>query len=98
MPLLLDALFSSVALSHFAVDLLNGQRAVILAFLSVSLGLSNTTLGFFSTIYVITGALFQPIFGYFADRSGPRWVVSGGVLWIAGFFSLALVTPGTLAF
>ena len=97
MPLLLDALFSSVALSHFAVDLLNGQRAVILAFLSVSLGLSNTTLGFFSTIYVITGALFQPIFGYFADRLGPRWVVSGGVLWIAAFFSLALVTPGTLA-
>ncbi len=97
MPLLFDALFSSVAISHFAVDLLNGQRAVILAFLSVPLGLTNTTLGFFSTVYVVAGALFQPIFGYFADRLGPRWVVAGGVIWIAAFFSLALVTPGTLA-
>ena len=97
MPLLLDALYSSVALSHFAVDLLNGQRAVILAYLSVPLGLSNTTLGFFSTVYVITGALFQPVFGYFTDRLGPRWVVAGGVLWMAAFFSLALLTPGTMA-
>lgn len=97
MALLLDALFSSVVLSHFAVDLLNGQRAVILTFLSVSLGLTNTALGFFSTVYVVTGAIFQPIFGFFADRLGSRWVIAGGVLWMAVFFSLALIIPGPQA-
>jgi len=97
MTLLLDALFSSVALGHFAVDLLNGQRAVLLTFLSGQLGLSNTLLGFFSTVYVVTGALFQPVFGFVADRIGARWVVVGGVLWIAAFFTLALTTPGILA-
>ena len=97
MTLLLDALFSSVALSHFAVDLLNGQRAVLLTFLSGQLGLSNTLLGFFSTVYVVSGALFQPVFGFIADRIGARWVVVGGVLWIASFFSLALITPGIIA-
>jgi len=97
MSLLLDALFSSVALSHFAVDLLNGQRAVILTFLSVPLGLTNTALGFFSTVYVFAGAIFQPVFGFFADRLGSRWVIPGGVLWMAFFFSLALITPGPLA-
>jgi FSR family fosmidomycin resistance protein-like MFS transporter len=97
MTLLLDALFSSVALGHFAVDLLNGQRAVLLTFLSGRLGLSNTLLGFFSTVYVVSGALFQPVFGFIADRIGVRWVIVGGVLWIATFFSLALITPGITA-
>jgi len=97
MTLLFDALFSAVALSHFAVDILNGQRSVILAYLSIPLGLSNTTLGFFSTVYVITGALFQPVFGYLADQLGARWVVAGGILWMAGFYTLALLTPGPLA-
>ena len=80
MTLLLDALYSSVALGHFAVDLLNGQRAVLLTYLSGKLGLSNTLLGLFSTIYVICGALFQPVFGFIADRIGVRWVVVGGLL------------------
>jgi FSR family fosmidomycin resistance protein-like MFS transporter len=59
--------------------------------------LSNTLLGFFSTVYVVSGALFQPVFGFIADRIGVRWVIAGGVLWIAAFFSLALMTPGISA-
>ena len=97
MTLLLDALFSSVALSHLVVDVLNGQRAVLLAYLSGPLGLSNTTLGLISTIYVVSAALLQPVFGFLTDRIGPRWVVAGGVLWMAVFFSMAVATPGQLA-
>jgi FSR family fosmidomycin resistance protein-like MFS transporter len=96
MSLLFDALFSAVALSHFGVDLLNGQRAVILTYLSVPLGLNNTALGFISTIYIAAGSLFQPVFGYVADRIGARWVISGGVIWMALFYSLALVSTGSL--
>ena len=94
MALLLDRLFSSVALSHMAVDLLNGQRAVLLAYWSVPFGLNNAALALISTIYVVIGALLQPIFGYISDRIGPRWIVVGGVLWISIFFIIAVFTPG----
>lgn len=97
MSLLLDTLFSTIALGHLAVDVLNGQRAILLAYLSVPLGLSNTALSLVSTIYVISGAMIQPVFGHIADRIGPRWVVAGGVLWMGVFFSLAVVTPGSMA-
>ncbi len=97
MALLLDSFFSSVALGHLMVDVLNGQRAVLLAYLSEPLGLSNAILGLVSTIYVFSGALTQPLFRHLADRIGSRWVVAGGVLWISVFFSLAVITPGHLA-
>lgn len=97
MSLLLDKLFFSVALGHFTVDMLNGQRAVLFTFLIVPLGLGNTALGFFTTIFILSGALFQPLFGYFTDRYGPRWFAAGGILWIALFFSLAMVAPGMMA-
>lgn len=97
MTLLLDSLFSSVALGHFMVDVLNGQRAVLLAYLSGPLGLSNAALGLVSTIYVFSGALTQPIFGHLTDRVGTRWVVAGGVMWISAFFTLALIAPGHYA-
>ena len=97
MTLLLDALFGAVALGHFSVDLLNGQRAVLLTYLSGPLGLSNTALGFFSTLYVIAGALFQPVFGLIVDRIGARWVAALGILWMAFFFGLALMIPGQAA-
>lgn len=97
MTLLLDKLFFSVALGHFAVDMLNGQRAVLFTFLIVPLGLGNTALGLFTTLFIISGALFQPLFGYFTDRYGPRWFAAGGILWLALFFSLAMVAPGMMA-
>jgi FSR family fosmidomycin resistance protein-like MFS transporter len=97
MTLLFDSHFSAVALGHLAVDILNGQRAVLLAFLSGPLGLSNAALAAVSTIYIVSAALIQPVFGLLADRVGPRWVVAGGMLWMATFFSLAVIVPGQAA-
>jgi len=94
MSLLLDALFAIVAFGHLAVDILNGQRAILLAYLSGVLGLSNTALSLVSTVYIAMGALSQPVFGHLADRWGPRWLVAGGTLWMGTFFSLALFAPG----
>lgn len=91
MSLLRDRLFSSVAIGHLTVDFLNGNRAVLLAFLSVPLGLSNAEVGLFSTIYVVSGSLTQPIFGWLADRIGPRWVVSVGIFWMAVFYGSAML-------
>ena len=63
MPLLLDTLFSSIALGHLMVDLLNGSRAVLLAYLSGPLGLTNANLALISTLYVWTASMTQPVFG-----------------------------------
>lgn len=89
--------FLAAALGHMIVDSLNGTRAIILAFLSVPLGLTNTLLGLYTTLYVVAGALAQPIFGYLADRVGLRRVVAGGILWMAVFFSLGVAVQGRIA-
>lgn len=97
MSLLKDKIFSSLAWSHFIVDVMNSQRAILLAFWSGPFGLSNASLGGISTLYAFSGSLAQPVFGYLADRFGPRWVITGGVLWISGFFALAVTIPGPVA-
>ncbi len=97
MSLILEKMFSSIALSHFIVDVLNGERGILLAYLSVPLGLTNAVLGLISTLYSLVAALAQPFFGFLADRFGPRWIVSGGVLWMVGFFALALTVQGQVA-
>jgi len=94
MSLLRDKLFSSIAFGHLMVDLLNGGRAVLLTFLSGPFGLSNADIGLISTLYVTTASITQPVFGWIADRIGPRWLAAGGLLWMMTFFGLAMLTPG----
>jgi FSR family fosmidomycin resistance protein-like MFS transporter len=94
MNLILDALFSSIALGHFVVDLLNGQRSVLLVYWTETLGLSNTALALASTLYIWAASLSQPVFGWMSDRwHRPRLIAAGGILWMAGFFTLALLLP-----
>ena len=90
MPLLLDSLFSSIALSHLMVDIFNSSRPVLLTYL----GLSETQIAWISTIYIWASALTQPVFGWLSDRVGPRWLAAGGVLWMTIFFSGAVYLPG----
>jgi FSR family fosmidomycin resistance protein-like MFS transporter len=94
LTIFLNALFLATILSHFTVDLLNGQRAVLFAYLSVPLGLTNADLGLYSMGYALVGSLIQPVFGYLTDRVGPRWTISGGVLWMGVFFTAGILTPG----
>jgi FSR family fosmidomycin resistance protein-like MFS transporter len=95
MPIILNAVFLAVALSHMAVDTLNGQRAVLFTFLSGPLGLTNADLGLLGTLYIIIASLLQPLLGLLADRVGPRWLIAGGVVWIGAFYSIGVLTPGT---
>lgn len=94
MRLLRNPLFLSLALSHFIIDVLNGQTSILLAVLSVPLQLSNAAIGLIATVYALTGSLGQPVFGWLSDRFGARWAAAGGVLWMAVFFSLVAVAPG----
>jgi MFS family permease len=94
MALLLDALFSSVALGHMIVDVMNGQRSVLLTYWSVQLGLTNTTYAAITTLYVCVASLSQPIFGWVSDRYGrSRILAAGGIIWMAVLFTLALFLP-----
>jgi FSR family fosmidomycin resistance protein-like MFS transporter len=95
MTVILNALFLAVALGHLAVDMLNGQRAVLFTYLSGPLGLTNADLGLLGTLYVLISSTLQLPFGYLADKIGPRWLITGGVLWIGGFYSIGVLTPGT---
>jgi FSR family fosmidomycin resistance protein-like MFS transporter len=97
MTLLLDAIFSSIALGHLIVDMLNSQRLVLFTYLAVQMGMNNTTLGLVSTIYVWVASASQPVFGWLADRFGQRQVASLGILWQASFFCLAMLLPGNWA-
>jgi FSR family fosmidomycin resistance protein-like MFS transporter len=90
MQIFYDSIFSSMALSHFMVDTFNSSRPVLLTYL----GLSESQIALFSTIYIWASALTQPIFGWISDRSGPRWLAAGGVLWMTVFYSAALFFPG----
>ncbi len=92
MPIFYDPIFSFVSLSHFMVDTFNASRPVLLTYL----GLSETEIALFSTIYIWASALTQPFFGWISDRTGPRWLAAGGVLWMTIFYSLELTLPGNL--
>lgn len=91
MSLLLDSLFSSVAFSHFIVDVFNSSRPVLLTYL----GLTETQIALYSTVYIWVSALTQPFFGWMSDRVGPRWLAAGGVLWMTIFYAAAIIVPGT---
>ena len=90
MALIFDSLFSSVAFSHFIVDVFNASRPVLLTYL----GLTETQIALISTIYIWASALTQPFFGWMSDRVGPRWLAAGGVLWMTVFYSGAVLIPG----
>jgi FSR family fosmidomycin resistance protein-like MFS transporter len=94
MRLLRHPLFLTVSLSHWIVDVLNGQTGILLAVLSAPLGLTNAAIGLIATSNSVLSSLTQPLFGWLSDRYGPRWLAAGGVLWMAGFFSLVALTPG----
>lgn len=90
MQIFLDSLFSSIAIGHFTVDIFNSSRPVLLTYL----GLSESQIALYSTIYIWASSLAQPFFGWVSDRVGPRWLAAGGVLWMTVFYSAALFFPG----
>ena len=91
MRLLRDTFFFTVSITLFAIDLLNSQIAILMAFLAKILGLSNADIGLVTGGYMFVSAIFQPVFGLVIDKVGPRWIASGGLFWTAGLISIALI-------
>jgi FSR family fosmidomycin resistance protein-like MFS transporter len=97
MSLFHDKTFRAAGFAHLAVDILNSQVAILLAYLSGPLQLSNALIGLVSTLYSLSGSLSQPIFGWISDWGRAKSFAVGGVVWMAGCFTVALLIPGRLA-
>lgn len=91
-----NRVFWSVSISHLVIDIFNASVPVLLTFLSGHLlSLSNTQIGFAISAYQFTSALSQPFAGWLADRTGGRWLGSGGVAWTIIMQVLALALAVT---
>ncbi len=89
MTILRNRLFLATALGHMTVDTFNNAGPVLIAFLSVPMGLSNAQIGLAAGLYTAAGSVSQPLFGWIADRYGGRWLAGGAVLWLGGLMALA---------
>jgi ACS family glucarate transporter-like MFS transporter len=58
--------------------------------------LNNVQLGWIFSAFVLGYALFQAPGGRLADRFGPRWVVTAGVIWWGIFTSASALLPAAL--
>jgi FSR family fosmidomycin resistance protein-like MFS transporter len=90
MSLLRKRSLVAVSLGHFTIDLFNSMSPVLLAFFSLPLGLSNAQIGLAASLYTFVASLFQPAFGWLADRHGSRWFGTVGLLWTLSWLSLAV--------
>ena len=87
--------FWGIALGHTVHDIFTRMGPVLLAFLSAQvLPMSNTQIGAAVSAQQFTGAISQPLFGYLADRGGPRWqrwLGVGGVIWVIVLLLISMV-------
>lgn len=91
MALLRNRTLVAVSLGHFTIDLFNSMSPVLLTFFSLPLGLSNAQIGLAASLYTFVASLFQPAFGWLADRHGSRWFGTVGLLWTLSWLSLAVI-------
>ncbi len=61
-------------------------------------GFTNVQLGWVFSAFVVGYALFQAPGGRLADRFGPRWVITGGVIWWGVFTTLTALVPSNIGF
>ena len=78
-----------LTVSHMLNDLYSNYLPQMLPFLIVSVrGFSITKAAILTGAFSITSSLIQPVFGYFVDNTGRRWLVHVGTLWMAIMLSL----------
>jgi FSR family fosmidomycin resistance protein-like MFS transporter len=85
-------MFWAAALGHLTIDVFNGMVSVLVAFLSAHImPLSNAQIGLAISAYQLSGALSQPLFGWYGDRAGGRLLGAGGLGWTVALLMLSLV-------
>lgn len=78
-----------LSLAHMLNDLYSNYLPQLLPFLiAITPGFTATRAAILVSAFTITSSLVQPIFGFFLDRQGKRWLVHVGTLWMAIMLSL----------
>jgi len=78
-----------LSLAHMLNDMYSNYLPQMLPFLVVlTPGFTATKAAILVSAFTITSSLVQPLFGYFLDRQGKRWLVHVGTLWMAIMLSL----------
>lgn len=77
-----------LALGHLVNDSYSNVVPPLLPMLKSAYGLSYAASGMLMTVYTITSSIVQPLFGYYADKHGRRWLMALSTAWIAFFMSL----------
>jgi len=78
-----------LSLAHMLNDMYSNYIPQMLPFLVVLMpGFTATKAAILVSAFTITSSLSQPVFGYYLDRQGKRWLVHVGTLWMAIMLSL----------
>lgn len=77
-----------LAMGHMITDCYSNMVPPLLPMLRTAYDLSYAASGMIMTVFTITSSIIQPLFGYFADKHGKRWLVAFSVLWTAFFMSM----------
>jgi len=77
-----------LALGHLVNDSYSNVVPPLLPILKEAYVLSYAASGMLMTVFTITSSIVQPVFGYYADKYGRRWLVALSTAWIALFMSL----------
>ena len=78
-----------LSVAHTLNDLYSNYLPQLFPFLVVlSPGFTATRATILVSAFTLTSSLIQPMFGYFLDRKGKRWLVHVGTLWMAIMLSM----------
>lgn len=78
-----------LSFAHLLNDLYSNYLPQLLPFLiAITPGFTATRAAILVSAFTVTSSLVQPIFGFFLDRQGKRWLVHVGTLWMAIMLSL----------
>lgn len=78
-----------LSIAHMLNDLYSNYLPQMLPFLIVlTPNFTATRAAILVSAFTVTSSLVQPVFGFFLDRQGKRWLVHVGTLWMAIMLSL----------
>lgn len=78
-----------LSIAHMLNDLYSNYLPQMLPFLIVlTPNFTATRAAILVSAFTVTSSLVQPLFGFFLDRQGKRWLVHVGTLWMAIMLSL----------
>jgi FSR family fosmidomycin resistance protein-like MFS transporter len=83
---------SSLVVAHIANDSFFGFLPPILPLLVVQMSLTDSLAALLASTFALTGAVGQPLFGYFSDRVRKGWLIALGPI-LGGLMTLLVYMP-----